>query len=315
MGSIVSRFDAVDGTEVVRQARLSASGLNNHNNNNDQGWRIGMDVAWEWDTTQNSLWDKHVAPGQIRQLTPGEIGCALSHVSLWRELANAESDDDGGGDSADIAIAVGDGETQQDQPQQKHASQSSSLSMLIFEDDAEFLKQGRGKSTKHKKGHSVKGNRIRLSQQDPSGNPSGGDRFLKAFRKANEMLPREWDVFYLGFSDRGERRHIATSGGRTPTTDDELNDNADDDLVVQIFQPTYGFHTHAYAIHQSSAKRLLENLPVVGPVDVWLADNQWFGLNVYCAMVANEGWNNNGAPLVGQDRSISVASSVGHSSR
>ena len=39
-----------------------------------------------------------------------------------------------------------------------------------------------------------------------------------------------------------------------------------------------------------------------GPVDVWLADNNWFGLNVYCAVVANEGYNNEGAFLISQQR-------------
>ena len=39
-----------------------------------------------------------------------------------------------------------------------------------------------------------------------------------------------------------------------------------------------------------------------GPVDVWLADNNWFGLNVNCAVVANEGYNNEGAFLISQQR-------------
>ena len=37
-------------------------------------------------------------------------------------------------------------------------------------------------------------------------------------------------------------------------------------------------------------------------VDVWLADNEWFGLNIYCCVVANEGWHGQGASLISQRR-------------
>ena len=53
--------------------------------------------------------------------------------------------------------------------------------------------------------------------------------------------------------------------------------------------------------------RLLENSPIAGPVDVWLADNEWFGLPVCYAAIANEGWRRDdgtyeGANLVDQAR-------------
>lgn len=67
-----------------------------------------------------------------------------------------------------------------------------------------------------------------------------------------------------------------------------------------MFRPTYGFHTHAYALTKSAAETLLQNGPVCGPLDVWLADNEWFGLNVYCGVVANEGYNKEGALLISQ---------------
>lgn len=295
----VVRFDAVDGQEAVRQAQgvpLAASGDVVEDGNSarkaaaaaaesslrlDPTGRIGIEVAWEWDPTQNSLWDRHVAPGIIRQMTPGEIGCALSHISLWKELAKKEPED------CDSTI-VNSGSIQNLQP--------LSLSMMIFEDDASFLKQSRRRHTK---------------RGTPTPDKSA-DRFLNAFRTAHKILPGDWDIFYLGFSDRGERKDVRS--GRTAGNYEE-GEEEEDDLVVQIFKPTYGFHTHAYVINQSAASRLLQNLPVVGPIDVWLADHQWFGLNVYCAIVANEGWKNTGAPLVGQDRSIAITSSVGHSGR
>ena len=85
-------------------------------------------------------------------------------------------------------------------------------------------------------------------------------------------------------------------------------------IEISIFRPSYGFHTHAYALKASAAARLLSNLPVTGPLDVWLADNKWFGLNVYCAIVANEGWKGQGAPLIGQRRH-DISSDISQSGR
>ena len=154
-------------------------------------------------------------------------------------------------------------------------------------------------------------------KQGPRENILFEDTFLRAFRTVHSILPEDWDIFYLGFSDRGERRDLVSRRAAAVhyNEGDIKEGRNEDDLVVQLFRPTYGFHTHAYAIRQSAAEKLLQELPVVGPIDVWLADNQWFGLNVYCAMIANEGWKNTGAPLVGQDRSSGTTSSVGHSGR
>jgi GR25 family glycosyltransferase involved in LPS biosynthesis len=41
-------------------------------------------IALSYDTSENARWDRHVQAGQMRQLSAGEIGCALSHVALWR---------------------------------------------------------------------------------------------------------------------------------------------------------------------------------------------------------------------------------------
>ena len=191
-----------------------------------QGGGDDARVAMEWDTSSNARWDRKIPPGEIRHLSTGEVGCALSHISLWEELS----------------------------------LESSGLSsMLILEDDACFF-SGR--------------------------NPASQDafRFLRAFRSAWDHLPEKWGIFYLGFSDRGERTPVYQNS------------------EVEIFQPIYGFHTHAYAITKLAAATLLDNLPVKGPLDVWLADNTWFGIPVYCAVVANEGWKRQGAPMIYQNR-------------
>jgi GR25 family glycosyltransferase involved in LPS biosynthesis len=124
-------------------------------------------------------------------------------------------------------------------------------------------------------------------------------RFVRAFHRAWEQLPEDWDFLYLGFSSRGERSYLGA-----PSTSD---DSPSSDLQVQLYRPTYGFHTHAYVVKKRAAKLLLERLPVVGPIDVWLADNAWWGLDVYCAVIANEGWQREdgtfeGSNLVSQQK-------------
>ncbi|OEU11247.1 hypothetical protein FRACYDRAFT_246360 [Fragilariopsis cylindrus CCMP1102] len=269
----LKRFDAINGKEILVPSSLSSS---------LSSLDFVDDVALEWDTTQNSLWDRHVKPGLIRQMAPGEIGCALSHISLWKELVTMVADEKKEHEH---------NEQQQEQEKEQIVVEQQS-SMLIFEDDAAFLGNGGNSNATY------------------------------------QILPKDWDVFYLGFSDRGERKDVidssvlsssSTSSLSTSSGENLINDDTSSNLVVHIFTPTYGFHTHAYAIRKSAAKKLLHNLPVVGPIDVWLADNEWFGLNVYCSIVANEGYKHTGSPLVYQDRSMIVSgkgkSSVGQSGR
>ena len=66
------------------------------------------------------------------------------------------------------------------------------------------------------------------------------------------------------------------------STSSSSSSSASSSSTIKIFRPEYGFHTHAYVLTKKAAATLLQNLPVCGPLDVWLADNQWFGLNVYC---------------------------------
>ena len=114
-------------------------------------------------------------------------------------------------------------------------------------------------------------------------------------------VPSDAELVYLGFSDRGEREYVAGTGD-------------------QVFRPTYGFcvlpcrnswwrwrltranaGTHCYAIRGAAARKFLDALPVAGPVDVWLADNNWFGAQVYCVIQPGGGWQNTGRWLANQE--------------
>jgi GR25 family glycosyltransferase involved in LPS biosynthesis len=213
-------------------------------------------VRTSWDATRNSQYSRNATPG-MKKMTHGEIGCALSHVALWKELA--EMDD----------------------------PNNANPTMLILEDDALFTTTTSG----------------------------GKSRFAAAFAQAWKQLTvdDDWSMMYLGFSGRGERTYVAKE-------ESAKEDEAKRGLTVELYRPEYGYHTHAYVITKAAARTLLEEcLPVVGPIDVWLADNQWFGLRVYCAVIAGEGWKNaegsyEGAPLVGQHRGRGTKSDIVQSS-
>ena len=141
----VQRFEAVDGEAAFAAERAP--------------W-FGKKVALEWDTTKNAKWDKHVEPGMTRTLSPGEVGCALSHVELWYELAV--------GVAPPPEFAFG-----------TDAETNPHTSMLIMEDDAAFL-------------HPERGGNLRDCNPDK---PLSRVRFRIAFRKAWELLPTDWDIF------------------------------------------------------------------------------------------------------------------------
>jgi hypothetical protein len=113
----------------------------------------------------------------------------------------------------------------------------------------------------------------------------------------------------LGVSGRRERTYVVND-------ESAKEEGAKIGLTVQLYRPEYGYHSHAYVITHAAVRTLLEEcLPVVGPIDVWLADNQWFGLPVYCAVIAGKGWKNaegsyEGAPLVGQYRGRGTKSDI-----
>jgi len=177
-------------------------------------------VEPHWDATTNAQHDSHAQAGP-KEMSPGEVGCARSHVALWRMLLESSCDN-----------------------------------MLILEDDCQFVRY----------------------------------RFAQALQCALEQVPSDWGILYLGFSSRGPREYVSTTDW------------------VHVYKPTYGFHTHAYLVTRSAAEVLLNQLPVQGPIDVWLADHQWFDVPTYVAAIAGEGWVDKetgeceGLNLVGQYR-------------
>ncbi|MEO8549291.1 MAG: glycosyltransferase family 25 protein [Kofleriaceae bacterium] len=56
------------------------------------GYAINVDevspqlLALQYDSTANAAWDPLVSPGIMCRLTPGEVGCTLSHIAVWDEL-------------------------------------------------------------------------------------------------------------------------------------------------------------------------------------------------------------------------------------
>jgi GR25 family glycosyltransferase involved in LPS biosynthesis len=203
----VERFAAVDGKQVLENGDT----INN--------------VQMEWDATVNASYSRKAPPGK-RVMLPGEVGCALSHVALWKELAETNGD-------------------------------PRTTTMLILEDDAMFSTY---------RTH----NRYQT-------------RFAAAFANAWKQLPDDWSILYLGLSHRGERIYI-DSESKHCRPDPVSNPQ------VLLYRPNYGYHTHAYVINKAAAQKLLGNLPIVGPIDVWFGDNKWFDMPVYCAVIAGEGW-------------------------
>ena len=121
---------------------------------------------------------------------------------------------------------------------------------------------------------------------------------------AVKQLPEDWAFFYLGLSARGTRTYV-----NVQATIDPL------DPPISINRPRYGYHTHAYAIRKETAEILLSHLPIQGPIDVWLAENKWFDLPVYCAVIANEGWflsdgTREGRDLVTQHRGPNMVNDI-----
>jgi GR25 family glycosyltransferase involved in LPS biosynthesis len=262
---------------------------------NDNGWNSTNvntmninDVSLEWDGTMDAKYNRHGRPGP-RTITPSEAGCALSHIQLWKQLVATD-------DSTSLILPPH--TSAKDRP---HPPRT----MLILEDDARFSQV---------RGHS---------------------RFAKVFAKAWKILPDDWGFLYLGFSGRGERVWLEEPKGEEEGrssgeqeggiaahgTKDSSSTTPHDPLYnppVRLYQPEYGYHTHAYAIKRQAAEILLQHLPVRGPIDVWLADNQWFSQPVYCAVVAGEGWQLEDGSYEGKDLVIQerrgIRNDIQHSS-
>ena len=231
----------------------------------------------DWDATNNARYDHHIQPPFTdKQLSAGEIGCSMSHIALWRRFI------------------------------QKIDSQST---LLILEDDVTFYVNPQRKIQTNNRPNPSRP----TSEEENFNNTPQPHDFYTVFERAMDRVPDDWEILYLGFSDRGERIDVPNL---KPFPQDYDGDGANEEgPEIHIFQPEYGFHTHAYAIKQSAASVFLANLPVRGPLDVWLADNNWFGLKVYCCVVANEGWRGTGAYLITQNRKGAKSSDIAQSGR
>ena len=70
-GLTVRRFDAIDGHGLAPDA-------------------IPLNlVHLQYDSTNNASLDPLVVPGMPCRLTPGELGCALSHIALWDQILSS----------------------------------------------------------------------------------------------------------------------------------------------------------------------------------------------------------------------------------
>lgn len=147
-------------------------------------------VQVDYNTGFNAQFDHRVNPSKNISLSPGEVGCIMSHVNLWRQIA-----------------------VQDDRVSPNHA-----LS-CIFEDDAQLV-----------------------------------PNFL-ATMKQNVLaeVPADADILYLSYIDMDPENDVKFS--------------------AHLIQPHVFFSTQSYCLTPHGATRLLNLLPVRGPLDVWLAEH------------------------------------------
>ena len=76
--------------------------------------------------------------------------------------------------------------------------------------------------------------------------------FYEIFTQINklEMITKEWDIIYISFLNTGNKQY----------------------LTKNIFIPKCGFSTSGYIISKNGAKKLLNYLPIEGPIDVHLCN-------------------------------------------
>ena len=239
----MERLEAVDGASLLSKVKDDAAACACSSVSPLED----MVYCQYWDATNNARWDRrNISPPFRKKMTPGEIGCALSHVQLWQKLSQHPKGD--------------------------------ATTMLILEDDVVFY---------------------------PGNDTSTKPGFVDALSSLLKILPPDWDMLYFGFCNVGPRTSAVFESTSYNMSTDEV--------PVHIFRPTYGFYTHAYALKQSAALRLLKDLPVAAPLDVWLADNNWFGLNVYVSVVPSPNGvtgKRRGVSMIAQNR---VDSDIVHS--
>mmetsp|Transcript_95135 Transcript_95135/g.217845 ORF Transcript_95135/g.217845 Transcript_95135/m.217845 type:complete len:576 (+) Transcript_95135:32-1759(+) len=150
-------------------------------------------VLKSWNTSWNAQYNKDMA-SRVVPLSPGEAGCARSHIGVWKQVAAG---------SAPLAC--------------------------VFEDDADL--------------------------------DEGARQLLES--SINE-LPGGADMLYLMYQDKNP-------GGNKPVSN-------------LLFRPSVVFWTRGYCVSQAGAKKLVELLPVIGPVDVWLAEFAFPKLQVFATV-------------------------------
>jgi GR25 family glycosyltransferase involved in LPS biosynthesis len=111
----VKRFDSVVGAALLAASENDNADIHSHI---PLPLQLQLLCLLEWDAMKNAMHDRHIQLPMTKSMAPGEVGCTMSHVKLWTELVNNNSD--------------------------KDYSSSNNSRMLIFEEDATFYRS-RGK--------------------------------------------------------------------------------------------------------------------------------------------------------------------------
>ena len=276
----VAAIDARKGQDYSRQDTG-----NNRNNNSIIGSSEDIIdekvVKYSWDSTLNAKFDKKCLPNTSIAMTPSERACAASHVTVWNFVYNIFVKDSSpppelsqflrqlGQDSMssgskNYCRPLPSRETNDlipklwlNRPRPRYQCQPISETdrvaeiqanidvllrfnfycekfFLVLEDDAIF--DPRGKSLrKSMTKHSKK-----LSKKS----------FMQRLKDIADKIPADFDICYLGY-----------------------NGNVEKKSVKKIFvKPIYVWGLHAYLLSPKGAAKLLTQLPVSAPVDIFIAN-------------------------------------------
>ena len=260
-----------------------------------------------------------------RYLSVGEIGCIVSHVQLWKQLvvdeAAATNDNEKTCRSSSSRSNGNNITNDDDNNDNKTNQQQQYRTMLILEDDVIFY-NGTTTTTTTTATTTTTNDSSNAGGHGMNGRYYGtNSTFIQLLTEIVSIVPNNFDILYLGFCHASSksttttttttatsnnrptpeivakstisiltttttpRRSTSSSSTTTTTSASSGNISQDDSYDVHIFKPQYGFYTHAYIITSNGAQKLLQCLPITAPLDVWLADNSWFGLNVYVACI------------------------------
>ena len=293
-----------------------------NNSKYDRNIRLNLDEQQQSSTpSSSSSSNSNNANSRIhtkRYLSFGEIGCIVSHVQLWKQLVAVEAatnnDEKKEWDDDDYDDDDGNNLKQEQQLQQQQCRRSSSSprngnkntddnnqqqqqrTMLILEDDVIFYNgTTRNDDATHNPSSFSDGGGM---SGDASNTTTNNTTFIQLLTEIVSIVPSDFDILYLGFchassngSQKPNRPEIVAKSTITISTPitlstTSLGNTTSDSYDIHIFKPKYGFYTHAYIVTSTAANKLLtQHLPVSAPLDVWFADNSWFGLNAYVACI------------------------------